>query len=238
MCHNEGMCFSATASFIAAGSLGAAGAATLRQAKSKARVPFAAIPLLFGVQQALEGVVWVSAGIPWLQGAAAYAYVMFSHVVWPFYVPFAVMSLEKPGRRKSILKGFVVFGSALSLWLFSYIVTGPVSAKLNGHGIIYSMTEPRIPYGLAAYVFVTVFSCFFSSHKFVRVFGISLLGSLGIAIYAYQETFYSVWCFFAAILSFIIYVHLTTTRADIKEFIAKAGDSLSQRFPKNSPRAD
>ena len=42
----------------------------------------------------------------------------------------------------------------------------------------------------------------------MRVFGLALLGSLAIALWAYQQAFYSVWCFFAAILSGIIYVHL------------------------------
>ena len=207
-CHTAPMCFSATASFIAGGSLGAAGAITLREAKTRSNIPLAALPLLFGVQQAIEGVVWISAGIPWLQAAAAYAYALFSHVLWPSYLPFAVMMAEPAGRRKSILKGFLVLGISVSIWLFSFIVRGPVSATLNVRGIIYHMNVPEIPYGLAAYVFVTCFCCFFSSHKFIRVFGLALLGSLAIALWAYQEAFYSVWCFFAAILSGIIYAHL------------------------------
>lgn len=224
------MCFSATASFVAGGALGAAGAATLRQAKTRSRVPLAAMPLLFGIQQAVEGVVWVSTGIPWLQAAAAYAYVMFSNVLWPFYTPFAVMSLEPAGRRKTILKGFMVFGIAVSLWLAWHIVRGPVTVSLNAYGVVYGTNVPAIPYGFAAYVFAACFSCFFSSHKFVRVFGLALIGALALALWAYQESFYSVWCFFAAILSFIIYVHLTQTRNGMKELFSRAGNTLSRHF--------
>jgi hypothetical protein len=202
------MCFSATASFVAGGALSAAGAVTLREAKVKSNIPLAAMPLLFGLQQLLEGVVWVSLGVPWLHSAAAFMYVMFSHVLWPTYLPLAVMAAEPPGRRKSVLKGFLLFGVALSAWLYSHIVAGPITATHTAGGIVYEMLLPNIPYGLAAYVFVTCFACFISSHKFIRVFGFAMTGALAIALWAYQEAFYSVWCFFAAILSMIVYAHL------------------------------
>jgi hypothetical protein len=203
------MCFSATASFVAGGGLGAAGAATLSTAKTRSTIPLAAMPLLFGLQQTAEGLIWLTGGRPALQGAAAFAYVMFSHVLWPTYVPLAVMLIEPTGRRRQVLKGFVVFGVALSIWLFTYIVQGPVTASLGARGVVYDMHLPSIPYGLAAYVFVTCVACLISSHKFIRVFGIALIGALAIALWSYLQTFYSVWCFFAAILSGIIYVHLT-----------------------------
>ncbi len=206
------MCFSATASFAAAAGLGAMGVATLREAKTRSQKPLAAMPLLFGIQQAVEGIVWLSPGVPWLHGAAAFTYVLFSHVLWPSYVPFAVGALEPPGRRKTVLKGFLVCGVALSLWLAAYIVRGPVTASSATGCIVYRMVLPPIPYGLAAYVFVTCLPCLISSHKFVRVLGIAMIGALAIALYAYLEAFYAVWCFFAAILSAIIYVHLRQGR--------------------------
>jgi len=54
------MCFSATASFIAGVSLLVLGVATVKKAKRKAEIPFAMIPLLFGVQQIIEGMLWLS----------------------------------------------------------------------------------------------------------------------------------------------------------------------------------
>lgn len=51
------MCFSASASFIAGASLSAIGVATLRRVESKKEIPFATIPLLFGIQQLIEGVI-------------------------------------------------------------------------------------------------------------------------------------------------------------------------------------
>lgn len=207
-CHNFGMCFSATASLTAAFGLGAMGAVTLREARTWDRIPLAAMPLLFGLQQAVEGVVWLSFGLPWLHSAAAFVYVMFSHVLWPFYVPLAVGALESPGRRKTALRIFLLMGIALSLWLLTYVLRGPVTASCDTGSVVYQMTLPPIPYGLAVYVLVTCCSCLISSHKFIRVLGLALVGALAISLWAYLAAFYSVWCFFSALLSAIIYVHL------------------------------
>ena len=51
------MCFSAPASFTAAAVLLGLGTVTMRRARSRRELPYAAIPLLFGVQQLLEGML-------------------------------------------------------------------------------------------------------------------------------------------------------------------------------------
>ncbi|MFA6603366.1 MAG: DUF6629 family protein [Patescibacteria group bacterium] len=226
------MCFSATASFAAAAGLGAVGVLTIREAKSASQLPLAAMPLLFGVQQAVEGVVWLSSGSPWLQTGAAFVYIMFSHVLWPFYVPLAVGALEPPGRRKSALRVLLIFGVALSSWLAAYVVRGPITASLATGCVIYDMTLPPIPYGLAAYVFATCFPCLISSHKFIRVLGWAAMGALSLALWAYQEAFYSTWCFFSAILSAIIYAHL---RQDLRLWPVAA--SLKARVARLTDRS-
>ena len=53
------MCFSATASFTTGLLLLALGTVTLRMAQRPIERPDAAIPLLFGVQQLSEGLVWL-----------------------------------------------------------------------------------------------------------------------------------------------------------------------------------
>ena len=60
------MCFSATASFTAGAVLLGVGTLTLRSALASRHshrrrdLPFAAIPLLFAIQQLIEGVVWLT----------------------------------------------------------------------------------------------------------------------------------------------------------------------------------
>ena len=90
------MCFSAAASSVAGTSLSAIGVATLRRAETKTEVPFAAIPLLFGIQQLTEGVIWLTFrhDAPLLKQSMTYVYSGFSHVLWPIYVPFAMSFME------------------------------------------------------------------------------------------------------------------------------------------------
>lgn len=57
---NLNMCFSATASFTAGTALSAVGGLTLRKSRGKAELPLALVPLMFGIQQLSEGVLWVS----------------------------------------------------------------------------------------------------------------------------------------------------------------------------------
>ena len=54
------MCFSVSPSFIASTSLSAIGVATLGTPEGATERPFAAIPLLFGIQQLTEGVIWAT----------------------------------------------------------------------------------------------------------------------------------------------------------------------------------
>ena len=54
------MCFSATASFTAGIVLTVIGVATVKKTQRKTEIPFAMVPLLFGLQQFIEGLLWLS----------------------------------------------------------------------------------------------------------------------------------------------------------------------------------
>lgn len=202
------MCFSAAASFVVSGSLGLAGAATLQQAKKRSRIPLASIPLLFSVQQAIEGVNWMASPSSWVHVASTYGYAMFSYVLWPAFLPVAVWMIEPRARRKKILSYFICLGIGVSAYFLSVIVRGPVSSIHSACGIVYDIPLSSAIVVPAAYVLATCASCLFSSHKFIRVLGIALFAALFIAYWYYLQAVTSVWCFFAAVLSMLIFVHL------------------------------
>lgn len=206
------MCFSATASFIAGGALSAIGTVGLKKAGSSSSRPISAIPLLFGIQQLVEGVLWLSLGHPRLQAAATVGFLLFAYVFWPAYLPYAVWKEENEPRRRKVLAWFMWFGTAVSLYLLYFILRGPVSSVLMGHGIAYAVPLPNYAVIPGAYVLATCGSCFVSSHKFIRVFGLALVAALIVAYAYYHLAFASVWCFFAAILSLIVLAHLFRER--------------------------
>ena len=204
------MCFSASASFIAGTSLCAVGVAALRRTEARTELPLAMIPLLFGVQQLTEGVIWLtfSHDAPLLKRTMTYLYSGFSHVLWPMYVPFAVGVLEAVHWRKKAIYVFEAAGGAVGLYLLFFIVTRPVVAEVVGSHIVYLSPHFHLIPMILFYLAATCVSCFFSSHKFVKLFGALALLSYIAAYAAYVVAVTSVWCFFAAILSVLIYLHL------------------------------
>ena len=204
------MCFSATASFIAGTTLSAIGVATLKTAKTKSEVPFAMIPMLFGAQQLIEGIIWLTFHYeaPQLKQTMTYLYSGFSHTLWPIYVPFSIGILESVPWRKKVLLGFLASGIAVGIYLLYYIVTSPVTAEVIGKHIVYiSPHFYKIPM-MVVYLAATCISCFFSSHVFVRLFGGLALLAFIAAYVIHAMALFSIWCFFAAVLSLLIYFHL------------------------------
>ena len=204
------MCFSATASFIAGTTLSGIGIATIRKVERRSELPFAMIPLLFGIQQLIEGVVWLTftRDAPMLQQTVTYSYSFFSHVLWPIYIPFAFRVLETTAWRRKAMLWFQAAGLAVGLYLLYFIVTRPVVAEVVGRHIAYISPHFYIGPVIVLYVAATCFTGFFSSHTFVRMFGVLALLSFIATYIFYAHALVSVWCFFAAILSLLIYLHL------------------------------
>lgn len=186
----------------------AAGAATLNKAHRPAEVPFAAIPLLFGIQQIIEGILWLSFDLdaPPLKAVSTYAYSMFSHVLWPILVPISVGLLETRPLRRKFLAVFQASGIAVGLYLLYLIVRLPVTATLDRHIVYASPHFYQLPV-MSLYLAATCVSCMVSSHSLIRVFGVLALLSFGAAYWVHAAAFFSVWCFFAAILSLTIYLY-------------------------------
>ena len=208
------MCFSASASFIAGTALSVTGIATLTISKAKKDRPFAIIPLLFGIQQLMEGVIWLSFShdLPLLRQVMTYLYSLFSHVLWPVYLPFAVGVMETVQWRKKIILALGLAGIAVGLYLLYFILKFPVVAELAGRHIVYvSPHFYQVPV-MIIYLSATSVSCLFSSHRFVKLFGVLLFLTFLAAYKIHALTLVSVWCFFAAILSLLIYLHIRFRR--------------------------
>lgn len=204
------MCFSATASFVAGTSLSVIGVATLKSARRPTEIPFALIPLLFGIQQLIEGVIWLTFvhDAPMLKQTMTYVYSGFSHVLWPIYVPLAIGVLELTRWRRKVLAAFEVAGLVVGLYLLYFIVTRPVVAQVVSRHIEYLSPHFYLAPVIVLYVAATCVSAFFSSHRFVNLFGVLALLSFIITYVIYAHALVSVWCFFAALLSILMYVHM------------------------------
>jgi hypothetical protein len=208
------MCFSATASFGSGTLLLAIGTVTLRMARRPAERPYAAIPLLFAVQQLVEGVVWLSfSGPTWLNFAATQIYSLFSHVLWPVYIPLAAWLLEPGGSRRRALSVFVAVGLAVGAYLLYSLVVNPIQARPVGGHVDYQSPHFYIAASMTLYVLATTVSLLLSSDVWVKVFGALALGASFLSYLFYARWFISVWCFFAALLSVAVALHFVAPRS-------------------------
>ena len=206
------MCFSATASFSAGAVLLGAGTLTMRSALASHQrrdLPFAAVPLLFAVQQLIEGVIWLTFGVdaPLLNPVMTHVYSFFSHVLWPVYVPVAVLLMEPEGWRRRGLIAFVAAGAAVGAYLLYVLVAFPVVSRPTGQHIEYDSPHFFAATTMTLYLLSTAVSPLLSSHRMVVVFGLLALVSFGAAYAFYATWFISVWCFFAALLRVVVYLH-------------------------------
>lgn len=211
------MCFSATASFTAGVGLSIIGGVTLASVKKKSDIAFAAIPFLFGIQQFAEGVIWLSFQNQVLLSFMTIIFLLFSHVVWPLLLPVSVFMMEKSLWRRIVIGVCIAIGGTVSAYFLYYLIQEPVHAVVVNNCIAYTSPHFFKTFVLSPYTAATCASCLFSSHRMVQVFGIVAFLSAVVAFNFFQQNFVSVWCFFSAILSVIIYLHFRSFRT----FLAK-----------------
>ena len=80
------MCFSAGASFGTSVGLAGIGVAAIRKAGDGSQRLFAAIPLIFAIQQLTEGFVWLALmhrNYSTCQAPSVYFYIFFAYAAWP-----------------------------------------------------------------------------------------------------------------------------------------------------------
>ena len=219
------MCFSATASFGASAVLGTIGIITVAKAKTKSQQVFAVIPLIFAVQQLSEGLLWLSLknnDLATWQSMLTYMFLVFAMAVWPFWIPFSIWLLEKDSKRKKIIKNFVWIGAGVAVGvgfvLFSYPVkvitpfcfTCPDSSTSAVYNHLhYEFTIPPLVKNLIVafsvlYIGATIITPFLSGIKKMKWLGLVFLASYLFAVTLYNGFVISVWCFFAALLSFVV----------------------------------
>jgi len=221
------MCFSATASFAAAGVTTVAGGAALRAARRPAQLLLSAIPLLFALHQGAEGFLWLALTQPehaaWRQ-PAMFAFLSVAEVIWPSFVPLVVWALETDPGRKRVLAALLVLGCALAVTRVYGLLAYPASATILGQHIQYRLDAPFLVrrIGDICYVLVTVGSPIVSSSKQVRWIGLLVLASLVLSKIFFYQTFISVWCFFAAIISALVVVVVRRRAVELQAVSAPA----------------
>ncbi len=214
------MCFSTEASFGAGAILTVVGVVTLRKTQSRSQLAFAAIPLIFGIQQFTEGFVWLSLSntdYAYLKQTPVYLFLIIAQVIWPLWIPLSIFLLEKEERSKKLLAGLMAIGLILSLGVIYNLNTYSVKAEVMEHHIHYFLGIPKWmkPLGAFLYFLPTVISPFISSVKRTNFLGMAILTSYLVSKLFFEQNVISVWCFFAGLMSVIVYVVIKDMPKDI-----------------------
>lgn len=202
------MCYSATASFAASAVIGTMGVATLRHVREPRALLFAAIPLLFSLHQFCEGWVWLG-----LEGRigplalyhVAFLFMIYAQGVLPVLMPLAVALMEPAGWRRRAIIGLTGVGLVVSAWDVIGLITLPSRTYIDHHSIAYRNEMTGNLLISLLYILGTCGALILSSHRVVRWYGVLNIIALSITQLVKEYAFASVWCFYAATMSIIIY---------------------------------
>lgn len=208
------MCFSAEASFATGAVLLPAGIYCVRTSleRDPRYLGLAVCPLVFAVQQACEGFVWLGLGRgdPDLARRASCAYLFLALVFWPCWVPFSALMLE--GRRwaRRTLGGASAAALATSLFVFlpmAFRASEWLRPGIRFHSIEYDYSMLPVLWGIptvawhASYVAVVALPLVVHTDWRMKTFSLMLAVSAVLAQVAFAYAFISIWCAFAALLS-------------------------------------
>ena len=222
------MCFSATASFTGAAILAAVGIATVRQVREPRTLLFASVPLLFALHQFCEGLVWL--GLEGRIGKLALDHVSFLFTLYaqgllPFLMPAAVALMEPAGWRRRVIVGLTGIGAIAAAWDAYGLVFVPSRVFVDHFSIAYRNPLTGNLWISLLYILATCGALLLSTHRVVRVYGLVNVVALTIVQIVKSYAFASTWCFYAAIMSVMIYWQFRRQGIDIA-----APNSRPQRF--------
>lgn len=210
------MCFSAEVSYAAAAVLLPAGALASQRAYRTNRnyLPIAALPLLFGLQQLFEGLVWTGNALSSDSMVERYslAYMFFSWLAWPVWVPFSTYFLE-PCRRRYIYLLFAIMGGMLgAMQYFPYfahdrwLITMFLPRAISYQGTVLFDFIMRRELTYAIYLFVIIAPLLTSSNRHAQSFGLLISAVVTVAYLFFSYAYISVFCFGSGLMSlYIIY---------------------------------
>jgi len=169
---------------------------------------------LFGIQQLLEGLVWVAgahADRDSIQRLSL-AYMFFSWLAWPIGVPFSTYFLES-SRRRWIYLVFAIAGGMLgAVQYFPYFAhNGWLVTKFLEHAISYEGIElfdfivgRETTYII--YALIIIAPLLLSSDRDVKIFGVLVTIVLATTYAFFRYAYISVFCFGGALMSlYLVY---------------------------------
>ena len=209
------MCFSPGADAVVGGIVVVVGVDALRHVREPKQILLASLPLLFGLHQMDEAFVWWG-----LQGrvsesvgrVSVWIYVLFALAALPVLVPLAVLAVEQSAGRRRLIAVLAALGIGVGVALGVSLFRGSVDAVIDGRHIAYDVSALTQGRELTAlYVVAACGALVASSHRDLAALGVLNLVVVPVLMWLTVSGFISLWCFWAAMVSVVIDVHLRRT---------------------------
>lgn len=205
------MCLSAPVSLTAAAVLIPLGAATVGRAWRTDRryAALAALPVLLGVQQLIEGFIWIEGSRSNMQAVEilSLAYTFFAWIAWPVWIPLSAYYVE-PRRRRPAYLVFIIVGAMLGSiqWLPYLAHAGWLKVSFLDYAVRYTDQElldviVGRPLTYAVYSGLVIVPMLLSSDHRLRIFGGLIALVLIVTLAFFQWAYISVFCFGGAMAS-------------------------------------
>jgi hypothetical protein len=171
----------------------------------------AVTPLVLGAHQIDESLVWWSLQdhIPHLAGRIAmWIYLVIAFVVVPIMVPLAILRIQTTTRRRWVIAPFVALGTAVAAVLLETMLRDHVTVKLGSHHLAYSIGLRHGIVIIGLYIVATCGSLLFSGYRHILIFGLANVVAVAVLARLTADGFASLWCFYAALASGAISLHM------------------------------
>jgi hypothetical protein len=205
------MCFSATSDFVAAAALAPVAVVALKSAPTRRDLPIAALPAIFALHQGVEGFVWLGsngdigpAAFQW----SIFIYLLIAQVILPALVPIGIWMVEDHPVRRRFQVIPIVCGLIVAAWLGNMLVVSDLHAHARNGAMVYETNAHIGKLVIAAYLVATCGAVLLCSERYLVWYGFANVIGLAVASTLRYEAVLSIWCFYAALVSGLVLLHL------------------------------
>jgi hypothetical protein len=203
------------ANFTVAGVLLIIGILTLKKVSQLHESVFASLPLLFGLHQFDQGIVWLGlyhVASPQTLHITATLFVFYAQAALPFWVPLAVWLLERPGPKKHLLALLLLIGALLAAYVGWGLMQEPTQVYIVNGSLVYDNPATQHLWIALLYILTTCGSLILSRSVSIQIFGwLNLAGLTAVYVVAHYS-FTAIWCLYAALISVVLYLHFIERR--------------------------
>jgi len=194
-------------------------------------VPLALTPFFFGVQQLIEGFVWIGVkhgNVEPLTRLSSLGFLFFAYCFWMIWIPWSAYSIARKHESAGLqnrLKWVAIVATVLGITFYIPVLFNPPSVQpaLSTGRLLYDISSLHSvyhnfvttePVGEMVYWGFIVLPLVALRDRAVRLYGVLIFFSIFLTWVTYSATFNSAWCFYCAILS--IYVIWIVNRPRLK----------------------